>query len=195
MLVAQSCPTLFDTTDCSPPPGCSVHAVLLGRILEWVAIPFSRGSSQLRDQTWAPCIAGEFFIIWATREAVVYMSHISLFKYWSHSEKKKIQLFKREGTYVYLWLIHVDVWQKPTQYCKATILQFGSVQFSRSVVSNSLWPHESQYTRPPCPSPTPGVHSNSCPSSQWCHPAISSSVITFSSCPHSLPESESFPMS
>ena len=64
-----------------------------------------------------------------------------------------------------------------------------SVQFSRSVVSNSLRPHKSQHTRPPCPSPTPEVHSDSCPSSQWCHSAISSSVIPFSSCPQSLPAS------
>ena len=71
----------------------------------------------------------------------------------------------------------------------------GSVQFSRSVVSNSLRPHESQHARPPCPSPTTGVHSDSHPSSQWCHPAISSSVVPFSSCPQSLPASESFPMS
>ena len=70
-----------------------------------------------------------------------------------------------------------------------------SVQFSRSVVSDSLRPHELQHARPPCPSPTPGVHSDSHPSSQWCHPAISSSVIPFSSCPQSLPASESFPMS
>ena len=70
-----------------------------------------------------------------------------------------------------------------------------SVQFSRSVVSDSLWPHESQHARPPCPSPTPGVHSDSCPSRQWCHSAISSSVVPFSSCPQSLPASESFPMS
>ena len=67
-----------------------------------------------------------------------------------------------------------------------------SVQFSRSVMSDSLRPHELQHTRPPCPSPTPGVHSDSRPSSQWCHPAISSSVIPFSSCPQSLPASESF---
>ena len=72
---------------------------------------------------------------------------------------------------------------------------FSSVQFSRSVVSNSLWPHESQHARPPCPSPAPEVHSNSCPSSWLCHPAISSSVILFSSCPHSLPASGSFPIS
>ena len=69
------------------------------------------------------------------------------------------------------------------------------VQFSCSVVSNSLQPHESQHARPPCPSPTPGVHSDSRPSSQWCHPAISPSIVPFSSCPQSLPASESFPMS
>ena len=67
-----------------------------------------------------------------------------------------------------------------------------SVQFSRSVVSDSLQPHEVQHARPPCPSPTPRVHSNSRPLSQWCHPAISSSVVPFSSCPQSLPASESF---
>ena len=73
--------------------------------------------------------------------------------------------------------------------------QFSSVQFSCSVVSNSLRPHESQHARPPCPSPTPGVHPDPRPSSQWCHPAISSSVVPFSSCPQSLPASESFPIS
>ena len=70
-----------------------------------------------------------------------------------------------------------------------------SVQFSRSVVSDFLWPHELQHARPPCPSPTTGVYPNSCPSSQWCHPAISSSAVPFSSCTQSLPASESFPMS
>ena len=61
-------------------------------------------------------------------------------------------------------------------------------------MSDSLWPYESQHVRPPCPSPTPGVYSNSCPSSRWCHPAISSSVVPFSSCRQSLPASGSFPM-
>ena len=70
-----------------------------------------------------------------------------------------------------------------------------SVQFSCSVVSNSLPPHELQHARPPCPSPTPVIHSDSRPSSRWCHLAISSSVIPFSSCPQSLPASGSFPMS
>ena len=70
-----------------------------------------------------------------------------------------------------------------------------SVQFSRSVMSNSLWPHESQHARPPCPSQAPGVCSYSCPSSRWYHTVISSSVMRFSSCPQSLPASGSFPMS
>ena len=74
-------------------------------------------------------------------------------------------------------------------------LEESPVQFSHSVVSDSLQPNESKHTRPPCQSPSPGVHSNSRPSSQWCHPAISSSVVPFSSCPQSLQASESFPMS
>ena len=73
--------------------------------------------------------------------------------------------------------------------------QFNSVQFSHSVMSDSLWPHEPQHTRPPCPSPTPGVYPNSRPLSWWCHPTISSSVIPFSSCPQSFPASGCFPMS
>ena len=72
---------------------------------------------------------------------------------------------------------------------------FTSVQFSRSVVSDSLRPHEPQHTRPPCPSLTPGVHPNPCPLSQWCHLTISSSVVPFSSCPQSFPASGSFQMS
>ena len=72
---------------------------------------------------------------------------------------------------------------------------FSSVQFSCSVMSNSLWPHELQHVRPPCPSPTPGVYPNPCPSSQWCHPTISSFVDRFSSCPQSFPTSGSFQMS
>ena len=77
----------------------------------------------------------------------------------------------------------------------ALFILFSSVQFSHSVLSDSLLPHESQHARPPCTSPTPGVHSNSCPSSQWWHPAILSSFVPFSSCPQYLPASESFPMS
>ena len=87
----------------------------------------------------------------------------------------------------------------PFSECMAlgTILNFSEcfIQFSCSVMSDSLRPRESQHTRPPCPSPTPRVHSDSRPSSQWCHPAISSSVVSFSSYPQSLPASQSFPMS
>ena len=72
---------------------------------------------------------------------------------------------------------------------------FSSAQFSHSVVPDSLRPHELQHARPPCPSPAPRVHSNSRPLSRWCHPAISSSVVPFSSCPQSLSASEFFPMS
>ena len=72
---------------------------------------------------------------------------------------------------------------------------YGSVQFSHSVMSDYLRPHEPQHARPPCPSPTPGVYPNPCPLSRWCHPTISSSVIPFSSCLQSFPASGSFPMS
>ena len=85
---------------------------------------------------------------------------------------------------------HDDGCQSPTwSFSRAP------VQFSRSVTSDSLWPHGLQHTRPPCLSPTPGVHSNSCPSGQWCHPTISSSVVPFSSCLQSFPASRSIPMS
>ena len=75
------------------------------------------------------------------------------------------------------------------------LFQFSSAQFSRSVMSDCLPPHEPQHARPPCPSPTPGVHPNPCQLSQWCHPAISSSVVPFSSCLQSFPASGSFQMS
>ena len=95
--------------------------------------------------------------------------------------------------------IHLCLFCCPTYRVIITIflnsIYMHSVQFSHSVVSDSLWPHESQHARPPCPSPSPRVHSDSRPSSPWCHPAISSSVVPFSSCRQSLPALESFPMS
>ena len=95
-----------------------------------------------------------------------------------------------KGTEIYAWV--GVVWK--------TTLVLGrqndpSVQFSHSVISNSLRPHEMQHAKPPHPSSAPGVHLISRPSSEWCHPSISSSVVSFSSCPQSLPASESFPMS
>ena len=126
--------------DCSP-PGSSAHGILQARILEWVAISSSRGSSRPRDQTCVSCIGRRVLYHWATS------------------------------------------------------VQFSSVQFSCSVVSDSLRLHEQQHARPPHPSLTPGVHPNPCPLSRWCHPTISSSVVPFSSCPQSFPASRSFQMS
>ena len=128
MKVAQSRPTLWDPTD------YRVHGILHARILEWVANPFSRGSSQPRNWTRVSCIAGGFFTSWATSS-----------------------------------------------------VQFSSVQFIRSVVSDSLWPHESQAHRPPCLSPPPGVYSTHAPLSRWCHSAISSSVAPLLLLPSSPP--------
>ena len=119
--------------------------------------------------------------------------------------------FKTKGSYcVYYFVTCIFHWtyimkifpwqyililQHRIEYQASGHMIFTSVQFSHSVVSDSLWPHEPQHTRPPCPSPTPRVYSDSCPSSRWCHPAISSSVVPFSSCPQSLPASGSLPMS
>ena len=95
---------------------------------------------------------------------------------WTMAENNKIK-----------WIIHVSIQKKKFKTC--------SVQFSHSVMSNSLQPHELQHSWLPCPSPTPGVHPNSCPLSWWCHPTISSSVIPFSSCLQSFLASGSFQMS
>ena len=90
--------------------------------------------------------------------------------------------------------LQASLHQQPYSYGSVLVCS-GSVQFSRSVVSDSLRPHEPQHARPPCPSPTPGVYPNSCPSNWWCHPTLSSSVVPFSSCPQPFPASGSFPMS
>ena len=102
---------------------------------------------------------------------------------------KEIQLVHPKGNQSWVFIGRTDAEAETPIYWPP---QFSSVQFSHSVVSNYLWPHELQHTRPPCPSPTPRVHSNSCPWSQWCNPAISSFVIPFSSCHQSLPASEIF---
>ena len=99
-----------------------------------------------------------------------------------------------------MWIIGLVWYCSPPSFIKNSrvfkyLIRGKHYQFSRSVKSNSLRHHEPQHARPPCPSPTPGVHRNSCPLSQWCHPTISSSVIPFSSCLQSSPESGSFQMS
>ena len=113
---------------------------------------------------------------------------------WSGCHALLLGIFLTQGSNSSLsYLLHCQSVSLPL--APSTKPKTRSIQFSSSVVSDSLWPHESQHARPPCPSPSPGVHSNLSPSSRWCHPAISSSVIPFSSCPQSLPASESFPMS
>ena len=100
--------------------------------------------------------------------------------------------FQMQMSFLFCFVVPKQLSKAKTNKAKTN---FSSVQFNRSVVSDSLRTHESQHARPLCPSPSPRVHSDSRLSSPWCHPAISSSVIPFSSCPQSLPASESFPMS
>ena len=138
----QSCLTLCNPVDCSP-PGSSVHEILQVKILDWVAMPSSRESSQPRDWThvsYVSCIG---------RQVLYHQSHLG----------------------------------SPER---------GSVQFSCSVVSDSLWPYGLKHARLTCLSPTPGACPNSCPLSRWYHPTISSFVVPFSSCPQSFPATGSF---
>ena len=132
--------------DCRPSVS-SVHGILQARILEWVAVSFSRGLLDPRIESRSPALQAD------------------------------------------------SLPSEPAGKPPRLVHSKYSVQFSCSVMSDSLWPHELQQARPPCPSPTPRVHSNSLPSSLWCHLAISSSVVPFYSSPQSLPASESFPMS
>ena len=109
-----------------------------------------------------------------------------LWKY-KKSQIAKVILRKKNGT----GGIHLSDFRL---YYKPTVINTVSLHFSHSVMSDSLRPHELQHSRPPCPSQTPGIHPNAYPLSRWCHPAISSSVVPFSSCAQFLPASESFPM-
>ena len=105
---------------------------------------------------------------------------------WVNSKSLKYSEYREKSSHMHFFFL------VPSSYKSIFML---SDHISHSVVSDSLRPHKSQHARPLCPAPTPGVHSDSHPSSQWCHPTISSSVVPFSSCPQSLPASESFPKS
>ena len=124
---------------------------------------------------------------WITNKVLLYSTWNSFSVIWQPGWEEG--LGKNGYMYMYGWVTSLSIWNYHN------IVNRLSVQFSCSVMSDSLQPHESQHTRPPCASPSPGVHSNSCPLSRWCHPAISSSVIPFSSCLQSLPASEYFPVS
>ena len=163
---------LFMTLDSSS-PGSSVHGILQARMLEWVAIFSSRGSSQARNRVQVSCFGRWILYCWATREwDDAPFSFLTLPVKWP-SSLSSLQ---------FITLINGD--------------KHRSVQLSCSVVSDSLWPHGLQHFRLPCSSQTPGTCSNSCPSSWWCHPTtISSPVIPFSSRLQSFPALGSFPMS
>ena len=114
---------------------------------------------------------------------------------WEESSSKVFLVRGKMQEYIWVKYMYTSDKLKKCKIKSSEVITLLRVsQFSHSVVSDSLQPHELQHSRPPCPSPTSGVHSNSCPSSRWRHPAISSSVVLFSSCPQSLPASESFPM-
>ena len=169
--VAQSYLTLCDPLDCSP-QGPSVHGILQARILEWVAIFSSRGSSQARNQAQVSCIGRRILYCWATSEGDDAPFSFLILPVKQPSSLSSLQ---------FITLINSD--------------KHRSVQLSCSVVPDSLQPCGLQHTRLPCPSSTPGACSNSCPLSWWCHPTISSSVIPFSSCLQSFPAAASFLMS
>ena len=140
-------------------------------------MPSSRGSSQPRDRTQLSCIAGRFFTSWAIREAHQKKKIFFLNPHKSHWPKFQPLLISFPD---------ITVFQEAVNWPSA-------LQFSHSVVSD--WSHRPQHTKPPCPSSTPGVYSDSCQLSQWCHPTISSSVIPFFSHFQSCPASGSFQMS
>ena len=132
------------------------------------------------------------FLLWQDRTwEITHLSDIMIwFSTFIVSEEKFTVTFVITSLYIthVLSLYAVQIFPLP--------LDLSDIQlFSLSVMSDSLWPHEPQHARPPCPSPTPGVYPNSFPLSWWCHPPISSSVVPFSSCPQSVPPSEYFPIS
>ena len=217
----QSCPTLCDPVDCSL-PGSSVHGILL-RQEYWnrmlcpppgdLPYPGTKSISLTYNLHWqagslplAP--PGKPYMQSTSCEMLGWLNHKlesrlpgeiqqSQICRWYHSNSRK-----QRGTKEPLdegergeWKSWLKTQHLKNKYHGIWPHQFSSIQFSHSVMSESLLPHESQHARPPCPSPTPKVYSNSCPLSRWCHPTISSSVDPFSSRLHSFPASRSFQMS
>ena len=180
VLIAQLCPTLCDLMDCGP-PGSSVHGILQARILEWIAIPYSKGSSRPRNQTWVSLTAGRFLTIWATREAT---SSYLLISPQSHSEDDSADMDTRNSSLI----LCTQNSQKMSIWC----VQFSSVQsLSRVQLCD------------PMNRSTPGllVHHQLPESTQthvhWVGDPIQPFylIVPFSSCPQSFPASGSFPMS
>ena len=215
--VSQSCPTLRDPMDCSL-PGSSSMGFSRQDYWSWVPLPSpqrhvrtlkrietSNGNISVMEKWkdyvyWTPTMSQILsqILYLITFEFSQPCEGLLTLRFQSgHWVSKHIICSRSETGTRFIWLqsslafFSVMLWEWTESFTSSV----SSVQISSSVVSDSLWLHESQHTRPPCPSPSPGVHSDSRPSSQGCHPAISSWVVPFSSCPQSLPASESFPMS
>ena len=215
--VSQSCPTLRDPMDCSL-PGSSSMGFSRQDYWSWVPLPSpqrhvrtlkrietSNGNISVMEKWkdyvyWTPTMSQILsqILYLITFEFSQPCEGLLTLRFQSgHWVSKHIICSRSETGTRFIWLqsslaaFSVMLWEWTESFTPSV----SSVQISSSVVSDSLWLHESQHTRPPCPSPSPGVHSDSRPSSQGCHPAISSFVVPFYPCPQSLPRSESFPMS
>ena len=172
----------YDPMDCNP-SGSSVCGIIPARILEWIAMPSPRGSSWPSDRTHVSRIAGRFITPESWVKPLSYAA-VSLNKTYCRTWKPQLTIphcIFENCSKTWYWKFS-SYTQNMTMWHDGCV-QFSSIQFSRSVVSDSLQLHEPQHARPPCSSPTTGVHPNPCPLSQWCHPTISSSVIPFFSCP------------
>ena len=148
---------------------------------------FTKSQTQLSDCEWLT------LLVHTIRYYLIYRNELTRAIYNNKFKSYKLMFSKWSKAQNNTVSFHLNKIQKKQHY--SILTRDASVQFSRSVVSDSLRSHEPQHARPPCPSPTPGLYPNSWPLSRWCHPIISSSVVPFSSCPQSFPASGSFPMS
>ena len=187
---------LFVTLMDYRPPGASVHGILQARILERVAMPSSGDLPHPGIKPRVSCVScvdwesGSLPLAPPGKSRVLHKSRGPNSSAAGHWRDALASPVCRES----VWVSHTYSGSVCDKDQGSNSLALFFLQFSHSVVSDSLPPHGLQHTRLPCPSPTPGACSNSCPLSQWCHPTISSSVVPFSSCLQSFPASGSFPM-
>ena len=175
--------------------GMATHSSILAWRIPWTEEPGRLESMGLQRVRHDLVTFTHSLIHGPKRESDLFIGQYTQF--WQKPKGKYWWTFKANWNVIYEKALCVWYMQKVSHLWLRylSIYKFSPDQFNHSVVSNSLRPHESQHARPPCPSPTPVVHPDSSPSSQWCHPAISSSVLPFSSCPQSFPASGSFQMS